>query len=83
MSCDHVLVLNYVCNEITSILDHSFGTSNVKYNWISQFCPSYTSQGPRDFSIHSVKTGSKAHVSSYPTGTGGSFPRGKADGALS
>jgi hypothetical protein len=33
----------------------------------------------QDFSLlHIVQTGSAAHPASYPMGTGGSFPRGKA-----
>jgi hypothetical protein len=32
----------------------------------------------RDFSPHLVQTGSGAHPVSYPVGTGGSFPGGKA-----
>jgi hypothetical protein len=31
--------------------------------------------------IHIVQTGSGAHPASYPMGTGGSFPGGKATGA--
>jgi hypothetical protein len=31
--------------------------------------------------LHVVQTGSEAHPASYPTGTGGSFPASKADGA--
>jgi hypothetical protein len=35
--------------------------------------------GERDFSLlHSVQTGSGAHPASYPMGTGGYFPEGKA-----
>jgi hypothetical protein len=38
----------------------------------------------QDFSLlHSVQTGSGAHPASYPMGTGGSFPGGKAVGARS
>jgi hypothetical protein len=33
--------------------------------------------------LHVVQTGSGVHPSSYPLGTGGSFPGGKAAGALS
>jgi hypothetical protein len=33
----------------------------------------------REFSVlHVVKTGSEAHPASYPMGTGGFFPEGKA-----
>jgi hypothetical protein len=36
----------------------------------------------QDFSLlHSVQTDSGAHPVSYPMGTGGFFPRGKAEGA--
>jgi hypothetical protein len=36
--------------------------------------------GVREFSqLHFVQTGSQAHPASYPMGTGGSFPRSKAD----
>jgi hypothetical protein len=31
--------------------------------------------------LHSVHTGSGPHLASYPTGTGGSFPRSKAAGS--
>jgi hypothetical protein len=31
--------------------------------------------------LHVVQTGSEAHPTSYPMGTGGSFPGGKAAGA--
>jgi hypothetical protein len=31
--------------------------------------------------LHRVQNGSGAHPASYPVGTGGSFPRGKAAGA--
>jgi hypothetical protein len=31
--------------------------------------------------LHVVQTGSRAHPVSYPMGTGGSFPGGKAAGA--
>jgi hypothetical protein len=31
--------------------------------------------------LHVVQTGSGVHPTSYPMGTGGSFPRGKAAGA--
>jgi hypothetical protein len=38
--------------------------------------------GARDFSLlHSVKTWPEAHPVSYPMGTGGRFPEGKAAGA--
>jgi hypothetical protein len=38
--------------------------------------------GARDFSLlYSVQTGHEAHPASYPMGTGGSFPGGKAAGA--
>jgi hypothetical protein len=38
----------------------------------------------RDFSLlHSVQTGSAAHLSSYPMGTVGFFPGAKAAGAWS
>jgi hypothetical protein len=33
------------------------------------------------FSLHVIQTGSGAYPASYPKGTGGSFPRGKAAGA--
>jgi len=33
--------------------------------------------------LHRVHNGSGAHLASYPTGTGGSFPRDKATGAWS
>jgi hypothetical protein len=33
--------------------------------------------------LHRVQNGSGAHIASYPVGTGGSFPGGKATGALS
>jgi hypothetical protein len=40
--------------------------------------------GAGDFSLrHRVQTGSGAHQVSYPVGTGGSFPGGKAAGAWS
>jgi hypothetical protein len=40
--------------------------------------------GAGNFSFHHrVQTGSGAHSASYPTGTGGSFPRGKAAGERS
>jgi hypothetical protein len=36
----------------------------------------------KEFSLlHVVQTGSGAHPTSYPVGTGGSFPKGKAPGA--
>jgi hypothetical protein len=36
----------------------------------------------KSFSLfHRVQTGSEANPASYPTGTWGSFPRGKAAGA--
>jgi hypothetical protein len=35
----------------------------------------------RMFTLNSVHTGSGAHPASYPKGTGGSFPGGKATGA--
>jgi hypothetical protein len=31
--------------------------------------------------LYVVQTGSRAHLASYPTGTGGSFPGSKAAGA--
>jgi hypothetical protein len=34
----------------------------------------------QEFSVHSVQTGSGAHLASYPMGTGDSFPGGKAAG---
>jgi len=38
--------------------------------------------GPGNFSFHHrVQKGSGAHPASYPTDTGGSFPRGKVAGA--
>jgi hypothetical protein len=38
--------------------------------------------GGGNFSLrHRVQTGSGAHPASYPTGTGSSFPAGKAAGA--
>jgi hypothetical protein len=38
--------------------------------------------GARDVSLlHSVHTGSGAHLASYPMHTGGDFPEGKAAGA--
>jgi hypothetical protein len=38
--------------------------------------------GAGNFSVrHHVQTGSGAHPTSYPMGTGGSFPEGKAAGA--
>jgi hypothetical protein len=38
--------------------------------------------GAGNFSLgHRVQTGSGAHPASYPMGTGGSFPGGKAAGA--
>jgi hypothetical protein len=40
------------------------------------------SVGPGNFSPHhSMQNGCGAHPASYPTGTGGSFPGGKAAGA--
>jgi hypothetical protein len=40
--------------------------------------------GDGNFSLrHRVQTGSGAHSASYSMGTGGSFPGGKAAGALS
>jgi hypothetical protein len=40
--------------------------------------------GAGDFSLpHRVRNGSGAHPASYPMGTRGSFPRGKAAGAWS
>jgi hypothetical protein len=43
---------------------------------------SETSVGAGNFSLHHrVQTGSGAHPASYPTGTGGTFPGGKAAGA--
>jgi hypothetical protein len=39
--------------------------------------------GERGFSLHSVKTGSGAHITSFSIGTGGLFPGGKAAGAWS
>jgi hypothetical protein len=36
-----------------------------------------------NFSLHRVQNGSGAHPASYPTGTRGSFPEGKAAGAWS
>jgi hypothetical protein len=41
-------------------------------------------RGNEFFSFHyRVQTGSGTHPASYPMGTGGSFPGGKADGAWS
>jgi hypothetical protein len=37
--------------------------------------------GSRISLLHVVQTGSEVHPTSYPMGTGGSFPRGKAAGA--
>jgi hypothetical protein len=38
--------------------------------------------GAGNFSLHhGVQNGSEAHPASYPMGTGGSFPEGKAAGA--
>jgi glutamine synthetase len=37
--------------------------------------------GARNFSLHRVHNGSKAHPTSYPMGTRGSFRGGKAVGA--
>jgi hypothetical protein len=38
--------------------------------------------GAGNFSLHHrVQKGSEAHPASYPMGTGGSFPEGKAAGA--
>jgi hypothetical protein len=40
------------------------------------------SAGTENFSLHHrVQNGSGAHTASYPMGTGGSFPGGKAAGA--
>jgi hypothetical protein len=36
--------------------------------------------GAGNFSLHRVQNGSGAHPASYPMGTGGSFPGGKAAG---
>jgi hypothetical protein len=42
----------------------------------------FESQYGQEFSfLHIVQTGSGVHPASYPMGTGGSFPRGKAAGA--
>jgi hypothetical protein len=39
-------------------------------------------EGARNFSLHHrVQNGSEAHPASYPMGTRGSFPGGKAGGA--
>jgi hypothetical protein len=37
--------------------------------------------GAGNFFLHRVQNGSGAHSASYPMGTGGSFPGGKAAGA--
>jgi hypothetical protein len=37
--------------------------------------------GAEKFSLHRVQNGFGAHPASYPMGTRGSFPRGKAAGA--
>jgi hypothetical protein len=36
---------------------------------------------PRFYSFHVVQIDSGAHLTSYPIGTAGSFPRGKSAGA--
>jgi hypothetical protein len=42
----------------------------------------FESQKGQEFSLlHVVQTGSGVHPTSYPMGTGGSFPGGKAAGA--
>jgi hypothetical protein len=38
-------------------------------------------EGQKFSLLHSVQTGSEAHPASYPMGTGGSFPGGKAAAA--
>jgi hypothetical protein len=41
----------------------------------------FESRYSQDFSLlHVVETGSEVHPTSYPMGTGGSFPGGKAAG---
>jgi hypothetical protein len=52
-------------------------------NWAEE--PGFDSmQGQEIFSpLHVVHTGSTAHTAFYPMGTGGSFPGGRAAGALS
>jgi hypothetical protein len=45
--------------------------------WVGVLVP----VGPKIFSSPLVQTGSQAHPASYPMGTGGSFPGGKAVGA--
>jgi hypothetical protein len=42
---------------------------------------SIPSRGRRFYIPHKVHTTSGAHPASYPTGSGGSFPRGKVAGA--
>jgi hypothetical protein len=46
------------------------------------FGPLLTSREGQEFSLlQIVQTGSEVHTTSYPMGTGGSFPGGKATGA--
>jgi hypothetical protein len=43
----------------------------------------FESRYGKEFSLlHVVQTGSEAHLASFPTGTGDSFPWGKADGGI-
>jgi hypothetical protein len=60
-------------------------------NWTMKMLSGYVLNDPgvgvrvpvgQEFSVlHVVQTGSGAHPASYPMGTGGTFPEGKAIGA--
>jgi hypothetical protein len=52
--------------------------------WLTTEGSDFESRWGQEFSLlYVVQTGSESHQSSYPVGTGGPFPGGKAVGTLS
>jgi hypothetical protein len=62
---------------MTTSLDSGYLGIETVYGWMTGI---RFPAGTRHFSLHSVKTGSGVKPASYPVGTGGSFPGGKAAG---
>jgi hypothetical protein len=76
----NVNVANYLCFPLLESWDSlvSIGTG---YGLDDQGVGVRVPTGSRNFLLRSVHTGSKAHPASYPMGTRGPFPGGKATGA--
>jgi hypothetical protein len=64
---------------------HLLPTCSRYSDWLQAGRPRARSSSPgrQELSLHVVQIGPGAHPASYPMGTGGSFPGGKAPGARS